>query len=24
LTFNGKEFKNGLPEAKWFAGKFAN
>ncbi len=24
LTFNGKEFKNGLPEAKWSAGKFAN
>ena len=24
LTFNGKEFKNGLPEAKWTAGKFAN
>ena len=24
LTFNGKEFKNGLPEAKWAAGKFAN
>ena len=24
LTFDGKEFKNGLPEAKWSAGKFAN
>ena len=24
LTFNGREFKNGLPEAKWSAGKFAN
>jgi len=24
LTYNGKEFKNGLPEAKWSAGKFAN
>tara|TARA_R100000655_G_scaffold44308_2_gene81011 strand:- start:1495 stop:1980 length:486 start_codon:yes stop_codon:yes gene_type:complete len=24
LTFDGKEFKNGLPEAKWSDGKFAN
>ena len=24
LTFNGKEFKNGLPDAKWSGGKFAN
>ena len=24
LTFNGKEYKNGLPEAKWSKGKFAN
>ena len=24
LTFNGSEFKNGLPEAKWSKGKFAN
>ena len=24
LTFNCKEFKKGLPEAKWSAGKFAN
>jgi outer membrane PBP1 activator LpoA protein len=24
LTFDGKEFKNGLPDAKWSGGKFAN
>mgnify|MGYP001235793857 CR=1 FL=1 len=24
LTFDGKEFKNGLPDAKWSDGKFAN
>ena len=24
LTFNGSEYKNGLPEAKWSGGKFAN
>ena len=24
LTFNGKEFKNGLPEAKWSDGKLTN
>jgi len=24
LTFNGKEYTNGLPEAKWSKGKFAN
>ena len=24
LTFDGKEFKNGLPYAKWSGGKFAN
>jgi hypothetical protein len=24
LTFNGKEFTNGLPEAKWSKGKFSN
>ena len=24
LTFDGKEFKNGLPDAKWSGGKFSN
>ena len=24
LTYNGKEFTNGLPDAKWLDGKFAN
>ena len=24
LTFDGKSYKNGLPEAKWSGGKFAN
>ena len=24
LTFDGKEFKNGLPDSKWSGGKFAN
>ncbi len=24
LTFNGQEYKNGLPEAKWSKGKFSN
>jgi hypothetical protein len=24
LTFDGKEFKNGLPDAKWSGGKFVN
>ena len=24
MTFDGKEFKNGLPDAKWSGGKFAN
>ena len=24
LTFDGKEFKNGLPDAQWSGGKFAN
>ena len=24
LTFDGKKYTNGLPEAKWSGGKFAN
>ena len=24
LTFDGKSYTNGLPEAKWSGGKFAN